>query len=334
MADPIWGMLAKSQVDPEKIEEAIIRLILAHNNDETSHLEVGQSLQSHKASEIIDHLAESIVEDKFATGSVSSRAITTDQLVGKDIRTDLNVGATQDGVKLNADGIEMWQSGDKKVAIPKSGDAFFRGDVSVKRLNFLRYNWFLPFESVDAYNKSIIGDGDEITPQIQALLLRQSSTDNAVTGLWVGEVYSVVPNTAKNPSIEFSYRGSDGWAHDSYVVWGSNDPFGDLNLKYFGFKIKSTADHKIYACYRTSSTNEVTTELTGINPDVAHHYRAEVINGGASIKYYVDGVLLVTASPSSFSFTSDYLFSIYTKAKTEGEGPPQNFWSMTIQQDF
>lgn len=60
-----WGDLAKSQVDAETIEEAINRLIQAHKDDPDAHLEVGQSLQSHKASEIIDHLANSIVRDKL-----------------------------------------------------------------------------------------------------------------------------------------------------------------------------------------------------------------------------------------------------------------------------
>lgn len=60
-----WGDLAKSQTDAETIEEAIDRLIQAHDDDPDAHLETGQSLQSHKASEIIDHLANSIVRDKL-----------------------------------------------------------------------------------------------------------------------------------------------------------------------------------------------------------------------------------------------------------------------------
>jgi len=66
MAQQTWGMLEKSMFDPEKIEEAIARLIAEHNDDETAHLGAGQSLQSHKASEIIDHLAGSIIADKFS----------------------------------------------------------------------------------------------------------------------------------------------------------------------------------------------------------------------------------------------------------------------------
>lgn len=65
MANPTWGMLAKSLTDNETIEEAIVRLIGVHEADETSHLGVGESLQSHKASEIIDHVAGSVVVDKM-----------------------------------------------------------------------------------------------------------------------------------------------------------------------------------------------------------------------------------------------------------------------------
>ena len=66
MVVPTWDQLQKNQTDSETIEEAINRLIVDHNNDPTSHLEEGQSLQSHKASAIIDHLAASIVLDKMA----------------------------------------------------------------------------------------------------------------------------------------------------------------------------------------------------------------------------------------------------------------------------
>lgn len=60
-----WGSLLKSQISAEKIEEAIARMIQLHENDANAHIEEGESLQSHKASEIIDHLANSIIADKM-----------------------------------------------------------------------------------------------------------------------------------------------------------------------------------------------------------------------------------------------------------------------------
>jgi len=71
-----WGDLTKSQADDETIEEAIARLIVAHNADESAHLATGQSLQSHKASDIIDHLALSIVNDKVKDGAITLEKMT------------------------------------------------------------------------------------------------------------------------------------------------------------------------------------------------------------------------------------------------------------------
>jgi hypothetical protein len=63
----VWGQEHKSQTDSELIEGAIARMLQVHDDDPESHLDTGQALQSHKASEIIDHLAESIVNDKLVS---------------------------------------------------------------------------------------------------------------------------------------------------------------------------------------------------------------------------------------------------------------------------
>lgn len=66
-----WGLLQKSLIDNETIEQAINRLIAEHEADPESHLGAGESLQSHRASEIIDHLALSIVADKIKYGEIT-----------------------------------------------------------------------------------------------------------------------------------------------------------------------------------------------------------------------------------------------------------------------
>lgn len=65
MALDTWGDKPENQTSVRLILEAIADLISAHEADPDAHLEVGESLQSHKASEIIDHLAYSIVRDKL-----------------------------------------------------------------------------------------------------------------------------------------------------------------------------------------------------------------------------------------------------------------------------
>ena len=67
MANPyIWADLARANNDPTTIDEAIGVAIQAHDDDPDAHLDVDQSLQSHRASEIIDHIAESVVNDKIS----------------------------------------------------------------------------------------------------------------------------------------------------------------------------------------------------------------------------------------------------------------------------
>lgn len=65
MSGLVWGLLQKSQNDDETIEEAIDRIIAEHNDDPDSHVEAGQSLQSHKAANIIDHVVGSVLADKI-----------------------------------------------------------------------------------------------------------------------------------------------------------------------------------------------------------------------------------------------------------------------------
>jgi len=76
---PNWGPLEKSQDDSEKIEEAINRLIAAHNDNPDAHTGEGQSLQSHKTSEIIDHAVKSIIADKIGEFEVLLSKITFDK---------------------------------------------------------------------------------------------------------------------------------------------------------------------------------------------------------------------------------------------------------------
>lgn len=66
MANPyIWAGLERATNDPTTIDAAIAEAITAHDDDPEAHLGPDQSLQSHRASEIIDHLAESVVNDKI-----------------------------------------------------------------------------------------------------------------------------------------------------------------------------------------------------------------------------------------------------------------------------
>lgn len=66
MANPVWGLLEKALDDDQTIIEAIDEKIAAHEADATAHLGTGEALQSHRASEIIDHAVGSVLGDKFS----------------------------------------------------------------------------------------------------------------------------------------------------------------------------------------------------------------------------------------------------------------------------
>lgn len=62
-----WGLLSKSQDDSEKIEEAIDRIVSAHNDDPDAHLGAGRSVEVHKTNEVLDHPHDSVVPDKISS---------------------------------------------------------------------------------------------------------------------------------------------------------------------------------------------------------------------------------------------------------------------------
>lgn len=64
MSLPVWGQLEKAQDDAETIEEAIARLLDVHNDDSDAHTDTGQSLETHKGQDTIDHPMGSVVADK------------------------------------------------------------------------------------------------------------------------------------------------------------------------------------------------------------------------------------------------------------------------------
>lgn len=103
MENPVWGLLQKAQDDAETIEEAIERIVGEHNDDSEAHLGEGRSLNSHAASEIIDHLADSIITDKILDGSVEISKISNfNRLVFLASLETLDCFVNSGGIDVNA----------------------------------------------------------------------------------------------------------------------------------------------------------------------------------------------------------------------------------------
>lgn len=71
----LWGLLAKTTEDSTTIDEEIDSKIDAHNDDPNAHGLADQAIEVHRQSEVIDHLAESVVNDKLAINSRYFNAI-------------------------------------------------------------------------------------------------------------------------------------------------------------------------------------------------------------------------------------------------------------------
>jgi hypothetical protein len=65
MSVQTWGSLPKAQDNAQTVDEQIDAKIADHEADPSAHLGDDESLTSHRASEIIDHVAKSIVNDKI-----------------------------------------------------------------------------------------------------------------------------------------------------------------------------------------------------------------------------------------------------------------------------
>lgn len=75
MGLPIWSDLDRAINDGTKIDEAIQAAISAHNEDGESHLGADQAIEIHRENPVIDHPAESVVNDKIMAAARAYVAI-------------------------------------------------------------------------------------------------------------------------------------------------------------------------------------------------------------------------------------------------------------------
>lgn len=73
-----WGNMAKDLNSNQTIPQAIAEAVTVHNDDPDAHIGPTRALESHRAAEIIDHRAESIVNDKIKPNARTYVAIVDD----------------------------------------------------------------------------------------------------------------------------------------------------------------------------------------------------------------------------------------------------------------
>lgn len=241
----VWGLLAKSIINGETIEAAIDRLILAHNEDETSHLETGQSLQSHKASLIIDHVARSVVRDKlgFDRFSIDEHFSTIDSWskIGTVILESL------------AD-VEL-----ATTAILNNYSCFFSFPGSETADQGTRYqnpSWETRVKIYSTTNQiAYIIQGDPLEPVgagfkiVNNVLYAMYSDDLGAEVLT--EIIGISVNVFHNYRLEILNETSVKWYVDDVLVktfLGSMSYGSDMYIYYF---IKTTTTAKKYMCVQS-----------------------------------------------------------------------------------
>lgn len=76
MVEPyVWGGLGRTVNDSTTIDQAISEALVAHSDDPDAHLSATGSLESHRDNPVVDHPAESVVNDKIKSSARAYAAI-------------------------------------------------------------------------------------------------------------------------------------------------------------------------------------------------------------------------------------------------------------------
>jgi hypothetical protein len=248
MSTETWANMPKSQDDDETIEEAIARIVAEHNADETAHLGVGQSLQSHAASDVIDHLAKSIISDKIADFQITPRQFNQDlqyfapQFENIDIYNKIAEGAGA-GVHLQGFGIL----------------ALVPGSAVGNRAILSADNGFVSLSAdKDPFFQVIVSDsGDEVS-DIGASMSMDSPFNAARGGFGIEWIRS--SNICRG---FYNTYYSGGW-HRQVVTLKTGAPYNEIWRAEFDYNLKKI---RFYIDGVLISTMDVSTHFYNFDDD-------------------------------------------------------------------
>ena len=239
MSDPNWGMLSKAQDDAETIEEAIARLIAVHEADEEAHLGTGDSLQSHKAADIIDHLARSVVRDKLAF----------DRFQIDEHFSSIDAWGKSAGVSLDAIAQMTLYTGATintvRYAYISPGDAM--QDQALQNYSPVWQTRVLFSDDTEQLAYIMQGEPTEMGWGFKIL-------DGTVYAYWItsGNVEntyslgSISANVWHNFRVELTYGGDLKFYFDDVLVHTVSNPTLENNTVFFQYYLKNTAASSRY----------------------------------------------------------------------------------------
>lgn len=277
-----WGALGKAANDPTTIDQEIQAYVTAHNADPNAHGLSGYAIQLHRSTDPLDHVDY----------SVTSAKISADQIVGKDFRTDEDVGPGRDGVIFNPLGIMMYQAGRRRVNIPISGDPTFEGKLSVSQIFFLKTYVAYYFDSFDQIVMShglLMNGGKPRMGYAQFATYASSAyaADFRIGGGALGDAQRIF--------IEMQFENFIGTASHGYIGMGevatqTDDDYGYGFAFLKGSNYATISNEGDFACY----------PIKPFDRTLNNFYRIEVDTTIPEARWYVNGNLY-------FTFTKSFL---------------------------
>ena len=184
------------------------------------------------------------------------------------------------------------------------------------------------FESLDGWITSIDSDGS-ITPYVGTVEVTPGTTTDDVTELHIEGASENITMT-NNPFFQATIKVGDITYQDMEICSGYS-AFAPAYGTRFGFRWSAT-DNKLYA-FHYASSSETKTEMTGISMEgYVNHYRAEMSDGGDTIKFYVNGVLKATHTNADCGVDTSILISMGGKNISGQNGI--YFSNLIFAQDF
>jgi len=204
------------------------------------------------------------------------------------------------------------------------------GSITVDTLEWNKKTIIPTFESLDAWGTSAVGTGAQILIYPGECRLDTGTGSGDITKIWI-EGASTNTGYSKNPFFQASIKITEITSQDVAIVVGSNNLWGTTTK--FGFRW-SSADNKLYA-YHYASTTETKTEITGISLEgVLNKYRAELSNGGDTIKFYVNGVLETTHTSAGCTVDSEILFCYGSRNPSDAGNDASYINNLIFSQDL
>ena len=205
-----------------------MRLIVEHNNDEASHLEVGQSLQSHKASEIIDHLASSIIADKLGDAEVTRPKLADDSIVFNSGKFDRGFFQDFSGSVVTPTGADVSEAGQREIFVA-SEDQPASVFINTQINPLSQYTWANDFDiSWDLMFHLDWGDVDTPADGGQAYIMYGTANGFPVISTTGDAVFFIFTNSVANGiHVDCVVKG-----YNSYLSTASLAGYYDRKVLY------------------------------------------------------------------------------------------------------